>query len=158
QTFAGTLIDVGPALVSATSGSGGTADLFLGALSHNAGGFVDFIPPASATGNIHTTSTNSNGTTGAANGILGASAVIQTVSDNNRIRNNVTQGNEVASVDAAGNIVPYTGYTAYSAGDQLSLAAYAGKNVQKSGASALAIPVSSGSGVTVDLNTIAIKN
>ena len=62
QTFNGTTIANGPTHIIANSGAGGTANLNLGALTHSTGGVVKFVLPA--TGNISTSTTNTNGIIG----------------------------------------------------------------------------------------------
>ena len=64
QTFNGTLIDIGPAVLTA---SGANTTLNLGALTHNVGGALD-IAPATANGTITTTATNTNGILGLGDG------------------------------------------------------------------------------------------
>jgi fibronectin-binding autotransporter adhesin len=148
QSFASTLVDLGPAVVKAAAGSSpGTVDLYLGALSHNAGGVVNFILPSSGTGNIHTTN---------ASGMIGAWATV----GQERSQNNVVEGDDFAAVDASGNIVAYTAYQGYSAGTFLSSGTYNGKNVQKTAPTAQAMGVTNSlpGGITADVNTVSIKN
>lgn len=114
QTFNGTTIDLGQAQIRANSGAGGSANITLGALARNIGGVVNFIPPGlvGGAGNLTTTATN-------VNGIIAGWAM---VSDGTVSLQGGTTGNPIppavatnfASVDASGNIVPYTNYTAYS--------------------------------------------
>ena len=62
QTFNGTTINVGNAIVQATSGTGHSNTVNLGAITDVVGGTVVFIPPAS--GSITTTTANTNGILG----------------------------------------------------------------------------------------------
>jgi fibronectin-binding autotransporter adhesin len=62
QAFSGTTIANGPTHIIARSAEGGSANLNLGALTHNTGGVVKFVVPAS--GNISTSTTNTNGIIG----------------------------------------------------------------------------------------------
>ena len=68
QTVNGTAINAGYSSIAVFNGSGGTANLTLGAITHNAGGFVDFTLPSS--GSIGTTTANG------ASGILGPWATV----------------------------------------------------------------------------------
>jgi autotransporter-associated beta strand protein len=104
QTFNGTTIAIGPAVITATSGTSGTVNISLGSLTDTTGGVVVFAP--AATGNISTTATNTNG-------ILGGWAVIGSVTTGNNVRNGVIMGTNYATVNGSGNIVAYTGYTDY---------------------------------------------
>jgi fibronectin-binding autotransporter adhesin len=114
QTFNGTTIDLGETQIRANSGNGGSANLALGSLTHVIGGVVNVITPAliGGTGNITTTASN-------VNGIIAGWAM---VSDGTVSLQGGTTGNPIppavatnfASVDATGNIVAYTNYTAYN--------------------------------------------
>ncbi len=106
QAFNGTLIDVGGQFVQVTNGAGGTANLALGALTHNVGGTVVFIPPSAGNGNITTTSGNNNG-------IIGGWATI----GNGANQNGVNMGTNFACVDTSGNLINFTNYLLYSGGD-----------------------------------------
>ena len=138
------------------SGTGGTANVELGSLSHFTGGYGVLILPTS--GNIHTSTTNTNG-------ILGGWA---TVSQNIVQTQNSILGDTFASVDGSGNIVPYTGYTAYTlANDAANLnlhdASFANKNVMVvGGAAATHSPISvqvdaPNAGTVTDVNTISFQ-
>jgi fibronectin-binding autotransporter adhesin len=143
QTFNGTTIDVGPAVIQATSGAGGSATLNLGAISANKGGVANFILPTS--GNIKTTSSN-------VNGILGGWATVGT----GVAQNNVIQGTDWATVDGGGNIVAYTGYAAWASGTAASNSFTAATNAQvTNGASVAIAPDNTG---TIDINSLALKN
>jgi autotransporter-associated beta strand protein len=117
QTFNDTVIDLGAAQVRANSGAGGTANLALGALSHNLGGVVNFIPPSliGGTGNISTTATNVNGIIGGWALVSDGTVSLQGGTAGNPIPPAV--GTNLARVDASGNIVPYTDYTVYANAD-----------------------------------------
>ena len=98
QSFSNSTLAAGKSYVRVNSGMGGTANVELGSLSHFTGGYGVLILPTS--GNIHTSTTNTNG-------ILGGWA---TVSQNIVQTQNSILGDTFASVDGSGNIVPYTGY------------------------------------------------
>ncbi len=117
QTFNGAVVDLGAAQVRVNSGAGGTANLALGALSHNLGGVVNFIPPAliGGAGNITTTATNVNGIIGGWALVSDGTVSLQGGATGNPIPPAV--GTNLARVDAGGNIVPYTDYTVYANAD-----------------------------------------
>jgi fibronectin-binding autotransporter adhesin len=146
QAFSGTLIDVGGEYIQATSGAGGAANLALGALTHNVGGTVLFLPPAS--GSITTTATNNNG-------ILGGWATIGSGAN----QNGAQLGTNFATVDASGNITNYNGYLNYSSG---LLAGQVGPatNVLFSPTAAAQVITANNdnSGLTTDINSIKIYN
>jgi len=101
QTFNGTTIDIGLNRIIATRGAApGTATLNLGALTHNVGSHLAFSLPTSNSGVINTTTPSTNG-------ILGGWAVVGT----GTVQRGIMAGTSWASVDASGNIVPYTAYT-----------------------------------------------
>jgi autotransporter-associated beta strand protein len=103
QTFNGTLIAPGGEFIQASNGSSGSATLALGALTHNPGGTVVLIPPAS--GKIMTASANNNS-------ILGGWATI----GNGANQNGVLMGTNFATVGPGGVITNYNGYLIYSSG------------------------------------------
>ena len=143
QTFNGTLIDIGPAVLTA---SGANTTLNLGALTHNAGGALD-IAPATTNGIITTTATNTNG-------ILGAWATV-----GNTTQNNVIQGSDWATVNASGQIVPYTGYTAYTSGNLNGVVNASHEFADHPGATAAVVPADADAANRItDINTIAFKN
>jgi fibronectin-binding autotransporter adhesin len=138
QNFSATTIGLGAAIISATSGSGGSATLNLGAISRDAGGIVNFIRPAS--GGINTTSGN-------VNGILGGWATVGT----GQTTQGVIMGTDWASVDGSGNIVTYTGYTDLSSGTMHGNVTPA-SNVRISQGTVQVD--ANGAGTTTDVNTI----
>ncbi len=143
QTFNGTTIQVGPAVIRADSGASGTANLNLGAITNVTGGVVTFVQPTA--GAISTTSSN-------VNGILGGWAVIQ--SGTGQVVNNITQGQNFATVDGSNHIVTYTGYTPWTSGNANGFGGTA--NVQNTtGASLVVAPDNTG---TVDINTLELNN
>jgi fibronectin-binding autotransporter adhesin len=121
QTFNGTTIVAGPAVVRANSGAGGTARLALGALANVPGGIVTLVTPTATggAGSITTSTLNLNG-------ILGGWATV----GNGGAFNSITMGTEWASVDASGNIVPYTGYQVHQTDQLLHNVASAPSNVR----------------------------
>jgi autotransporter-associated beta strand protein len=143
QTFNGTTIDIGPAIVRVNSG-GGPATLNLGTLAHNPGGVVNFVRPAS--GNITTTTPNTGG-------ILGGWATVGT----GTLVGTITVGNEWAAVDGSGNIIPYAGHLNYLTGTKFSaLPGYsATANLRINGTSnGDPLVDTAGAGSTTDINTI----
>ncbi len=144
QTFNGTTIDIGPAVIRANSGTGGTANLSLGAITVNKGGIATFVLPT--TGNITTTTNN-------VNGILGAWATVGTGAD----QNNVIYGTDWATVDGSGNVQAYTGYTAWSLGNLDTQGFPSSANVQVTNGASLAVAADNAN-TTVDINTLALKN
>ncbi|HEY1788044.1 MAG TPA: autotransporter-associated beta strand repeat-containing protein [Verrucomicrobiae bacterium] len=103
QTFNGTVIAPGGEFIQATNGTSGSATLALGPLTHNVGGTVVLLPPAS--GNITTISANNNG-------ILGGWATIGSGAN----QNGVLMGTNFATVGPNGVITNYNGYFNYSSG------------------------------------------
>jgi len=109
QTFNGTHVTIGTAIIRVQSGSG-TANLTLGALDHDAGGVLAIIPPTlkGGSGNVLTTPTTTN-----LNGIIGGWA---TISDGNTVSGGWTTSTNWACVDGSGNITNYKNFTVYSSG------------------------------------------
>jgi hypothetical protein len=97
QTFANTNIDIYGSVINVTNGTGGTATLNLGALTHTVGGTV-VIPTNATNGTVRTTT--SVATT---NGILGGWAVAGTTD----VQRGITQGSAFATVDGTGKIIPH---------------------------------------------------
>ena len=164
QTFNGTTIAIGPAIVTATSGTGGTANINLGSLTDTTGGVAVFSAPAS--GNITTTSGNTNG-------ILGGWAVFTTsTTASNVTRNGVIQGTNFATVNGSGDIVAYTGYTDYgtavtgdtggliAAGTPLqgNVTASTNLRINANGSAVNTVVNTDGANTTTDLNTISLIN
>ena len=143
QVLSSAVIDIGPAILRANSGAGGSAVLNLGTLTHIPGGVAVFVPPAS--GNIITLTTNTSG-------ILGGWA---TLGDGSTPVGNIVIGTNLARVDANGNIVNFTGYFTY-AGGPLQGAVGADSNVLVSAAGDVTVN-SGGAGTTTDLNTISLR-
>ena len=143
QTFNGTAIDIGPAIIRANSGGGGSATLNLGALSHIPGGVLNFVRPAS--GAITTTTPNTNG-------ILGGWATVGTGATVGAI----TVGNDWAAVDGSGNIVPYSGHVNYVSGSNIAaLPNAAAANVRINNGSAGNVTIDlPGAGTTTDINSL----
>jgi autotransporter-associated beta strand protein len=133
-----------------SSNNAGTMNINLGSLTHTNGGVVNIIPPAleNGLGKITTTATN-------VNGILGGWVTIGDGHlDGNRLPFAATNW---ASVDGSGNIVNYTGYTVYGAGN-LSLLANPANNVFIPGSISGDVVVDTdGAGTTNDFNTIAMN-
>jgi|GEM_PF-832347 len=102
QTFASTLVTFGGSVIQVLSNSTSTNILNLGALTHQPGGTLVLVTPplAGIKGNITTTSGN-------VNGILGGFATLS--SGVNEF--GIVYGTNFASVDANGNIIPFTAYT-----------------------------------------------
>jgi len=145
QTFNSTLIDLGGQVIQANSGASGSANLALGALTHNSGGTVVIVPPANGT--ITTTSANTNG-------ILGAWA---TIGDGSSL-SGVYNGTNFATVGAGGVITNYNGYFNWSSGN-LAGQVSASANVLLNSSTAVVIPVATdNSSTTVDVNAIKILN
>ena len=145
QSFNGTTIDIGPAIIRANSGGGGgSATLNLGSLAHNTGGIVNFIRPTSGT--ITTTAANTNG-------VIGGWATVGT----GALVGAITVGNEWAAIDGSGNIAPYSGHLDYSTGTNFALLpGYgAGANLRINNSSAGDITVAdANAGTITDINTI----
>lgn len=139
QSFAGTTIDIGPAIIRATN-----ANLSLGPLSHNAGAGLVFVTNGNST--INTTTANENG-------ILGGWAV----TGNGGVFNNITMGTEFATVDANGDVGPYNGYTVHQTGNLHSYVSNA-TNLRINGVSAGDVRVQNeNAGTVTDLNTINLS-
>jgi fibronectin-binding autotransporter adhesin len=147
QTFNGTTIDIGPAIVRVNS-AGAAATLNLGSLTHNKGGVVNFIRPAA--GNITTTTPNTNG-------ILGGWATVGTGATVGAI----TVGNEWASVDGSGNVVPFAGHLNYVTGATVPLlpgySPAANLRVNSGSAGDIAIDTPS-AGTITDINTLQFSD
>ncbi len=111
QSFAGTNIDVGGAVIAATKGTGGNMQVNLGALTHTVGGTL-VVPtlgtPTFGGGNTAFGTVNTTTSVATTKGILGGWAVAGTFSSNRGI----VSGTDWATVDGSGNIVAYTGYVA----------------------------------------------
>ena len=155
QTFSGTTFNVGNSVIQGASGNGtGSVTVNLGNLTDTAGGTVVFIAPAVGT----FTSSNSNAQL--INGILGGWAT--TGPANQTLQSNVaiTQGNAYATLDANGNITPYTGYLKVTGTSTLTGMAgvSAASNVQIVGGSSYVVSTGSGTAGTVDLNTVSFNN
>src|SRR6185503_14227844 len=152
QTFNGTTVDIGPAIVRANS-AGAAVTLALGSLTHNPGGVLNVVTPTATggSGNITTPTPNTHG-------ILGGWA---TVGDGTAPVGNIIIGTNWASV-SGGNIVPYSGYTAYTGGNLRGVVS-AGTNLRITsgshpGGAALAMRVNNESaGTLTDINTIALQ-
>jgi len=145
QSFAGTTIDIGPAILRA-NGNGGTANLLLGALSHNPGGILNVVTPTATggAGAIHTTTPNTAG-------ILGGWA---TVGNGSAPVGTITLGTDWGSVDGGGNVTAYTGYTINVDGTPLN-GLPATSNLRIDGSSAGDVVVDTpGAGTITDLNTV----
>src|ERR1035437_3422360 len=95
QAFAGTTVNPGWTTVTGTSNGSGGLTIALGAITHNAGGTVDFTNALGGT--ITTTTAN-------VSGILGGWATVGNALSSS------TSGDWAAN-DGSGNIVKYTGYT-----------------------------------------------
>ena len=149
QIFNGTTITIGPAIIRANSGAGGTANINLGPLANIPGGILNIITPTATggAGAIRTTTANTHG-------ILGGWATV----GNGGVFNNITMGTEWASVDGSGNIVPYTGYQVYQTGEELNSVASAGTNFRINSASTGDVIVDEpGAGTITDVNTINLS-
>ncbi len=148
QTFSGTTIDIGAAIIRA---SGGTATLALGPLGHNPGGAVEILTPTAlgSAGKITTTSANVNGILGGW-AIVGDGTIAPTASG-------ITVGTDWASVNAAGNIVPYAGYTIYPDNGVLQTLATSASNVRIDATSTTDLIVNTpGANATTDINTLQL--
>jgi len=150
QTFNGTHVTIGPAIIRVLSGSG-TANLNLGALDHDAGGVLAIIPPTlkGGLGSVSTTSTNLNG-------IIGGWA---TISDGNTVSGGWTTSTNWACVDGSGNITNYKNFTVYSSGYVKNIMATTNNILIPSTATGtLTNDVDQTNGIyaTYDVNTIAI--
>ncbi len=148
QSFNGTTIDIGPAIIRANSGAGGSANMALGALGHAPGGILNLIPPTAngGAGSITTTTPNTHG-------ILGGWATV----GNGGAFNSITMGTDFASMDG-GNIVPYTGYAVYQTGQTLHNSVTAGTNLRINGISTGDVTVDApAAGTLTDLNTINLS-
>lgn len=141
QSFAGTTIDIGAAIVRATN-----ANISLGALGHNAGANLVFVTNGAST--LRTTSLNENG-------ILGG----WVVTGNGTVFNNITMGTEYAAVDGSGYISPYTGYTVHlNASGNLHSYVSSATNLRINGSSSGDVTVNtSGAGTTTDINSLNLS-
>ena len=121
QTFNGTTIALGPAQIRANSGAGGSANMALGALTHNIGGVVNIIPPSltGGVGNITTTATTDNGIIGGWAMVSDGTVALQGGGTGNPIPPAIATN--FATVDGSGNIVSYSGYTPYASGNLASI-------------------------------------
>jgi autotransporter-associated beta strand protein len=149
QTFNGTTIDIGPAILRVNSGGGGAANLILGALAHNPGGILNLITPASTGGggDISTTTANTHG-------ILGGWATV----GNGGNFNNITMGTEWASVDGSGRIVAYSGHRVFQTGENLHSIATPATNLRINASSVGDATVNlPNAGTVTDLNTINVS-
>ena len=142
QSFSGTTINVGPAVIRANSGTGGAANLNLGAITVNKGGIASFVAPAS--GSISTTTTNTNG-------ILGGWATI----GSGATQNSITQGPDFAAVDGSGHIVAYTGYSSWASGNIPGNFASTANLQNTTAANLVVAPDNTG---TVDINSLELNN
>jgi fibronectin-binding autotransporter adhesin len=116
QTFNGTLINPGAALIRATNTSSGVVNLALGALSHNAGGFVTFLPPwlkSSTAGQITASGGNYVNSSNQNTGIIGGWAYIGNGATPNAVLQPVEATN-LACLDANGNVTNYSAYTLFA--------------------------------------------
>jgi autotransporter-associated beta strand protein len=106
QSFKSTTLAYGYSGIQALNGSGGSATLNLGSITHQAGGVALFLTP-SAGGAVTTTGAINTSSANDASGILGGYAVVNSSSS---LGSGSTPN--YASVDASGNIIAYSGYTA----------------------------------------------
>lgn len=148
QTFASATFNAGTNQIIARGF--GTANMTLGlnAITHNAGGSVNFSNVTNGTGagkGIFTT------TTGNTNGILGGWAVINNPSGVSPNQSGFTAPTDYAANDGSGNIIAYTGYTVVPTATTLTSAAASNVRVTATGTIAL----STGSGTT-DINTLSL--
>ncbi|MGN6368647.1 MAG: autotransporter-associated beta strand repeat-containing protein [Phycisphaerae bacterium] len=150
QSFSSTTFNVGPNIIRANSGTGGTTNVNLGAITNNTGSVANFIAPAS--GHITTTSTNTNG-------MLGGWATVGT----GATQNAVIQGNDFAAVDNTGNIVSLTslgGYTTWTSGTIQGTGSNnfpTTANLQNTTGANLNV-ADDGAGITVDINSLELNN
>jgi autotransporter-associated beta strand protein len=152
QTFKSTHLTFAGSVVEATSGSGGTANLNLGVLSHDPGGTLLFLPPqvSSGTGSITTTSANLNG-------ILGGWALMGDGTTYSSGGSSVNYATDFAAVAAGGSITNFTDYLIYSSGN-LAGQATAGDNVLFAPAGPAVVTVdNANAGTTTDINAIKIS-
>ncbi len=141
QTIDGLTLNPASNIVSTTQTNSTNVLLNLGAITHNAGGLVNFIPAgtSSASNGIVTSTANStvgNAVGGASTGILGGWAAFKGTS---YATNNGT------------NIVAYTGYTAQAAGAVTSSPA-SNLQVNATAATALTVPTA----MTTDIDTLSL--
>lgn len=109
QTFAGTFATFGGSAIVATNTSGGSINLALGTVSHEPGGTLTFVTPASTGfGDITTTAGNVNGVLGGWALISGDGNGASTFVDTGHT---LLLGTNLATVDLSGNIVNFTGYS-----------------------------------------------
>lgn len=149
QNFNGTTIIIGPAIIRANSGSGGSANISLGALTSQPGGVLNVVPPTltGGAGAISTTTANTHG-------VIGGWATV----GNGTVYRNITMGTEWATVDGSGNIVPYTGYTVYGTGETLHGNVTAGTNLRINSTSTGDVTVNApDAGTVTDINTINVS-
>lgn len=109
QSFSSTLFDKGFTIVQVGSNNLSAGNLALGAITHNTGAAVTFVPPflGGGQGTIATTSTNLNG-------ILGGWA---TTSKGVISAQGFADATNWAAVDSAGNITNYNDFTVYGSGN-----------------------------------------
>ncbi len=111
QTFAGTNINIGPALVNVISGTsaGSAATLDLGSLTHTSGGTALFIMTSttSTTATIKTSATNTNG-------IIGGWTTVFNGLNFSSGATTIPEGSTFATV-VGGQIAQYAGYTDFAA-------------------------------------------
>ncbi|HSH94668.1 MAG TPA: autotransporter-associated beta strand repeat-containing protein, partial [Roseimicrobium sp.] len=123
------------ATISTTQTASGNNLLALGAITHNAGGTVNFSLGGTLSVNNAITTTTAN-----SNGILGGWATYA--------------GTSYAANDGAGNIVAYTGYTPIATGATIANVAASNVQVQTTGTVAL----SAANATTTDINTLSISS
>ena len=162
QSFAGTNISTYGSVINVTNGTGHTATLNLGSLTHSVGGTV--VIPTTGTGVGTVTTTTTVGTT---NGILGGWAIAGTGNSANR---GITFGSDWATVsstvnaDGSRNIIPYTGYVAAPVigtstwNASAAISSNADKNLQfiSTGASIFRVDTENANRTT-DINTFAFQ-
>jgi autotransporter-associated beta strand protein len=139
QTFANTAIEPGAAVVGVSSASTVATTLNLGLLTHDAGGYVTFVKPGTLTTAVTTTASNLNG-------IIGGWAT----TNSGVVAHGVLLVDDWATVDANGNVVPYTGYTdAPTTGSLHNSGVTAAANVRGSFTTD-----ADNAGTTTDINTV----
>ena len=146
QTFNGLTLNAGTSNIGARAIGANTANLTLafGAITHNAGGIVNFSAIGSGgTGTGVFTTTNTND----ASGILGGWAAINTGDPNATSIQNPT---DYATVNGSNQIVAYTGYTTQAAG---AIASNTNNNDRVSATGGVALTVAAG---TTDINTLSL--
>ena len=169
QSFSGVHSTFGGSVILANNGSGGSMNVALGELSHDAGGTLYFVTPeSSGGGHVTTTSTN-------VNGILGGWALISGDANspttyheggnsggnhNNGVAHDLVMGTNFAAVDASGNIVNFTGFSnvTASAGTIASQVAGAPKPpniaIDDTAGSTVVNVAADNAGTTTDINAI----